>query len=92
MAVIVAEKLERGTAKAETGQVPGKREMLTLPLVGLQLSVPLTVTLEVPCVMVKLLDVVESVHVTAYAGERKAAPIIVTARIERTAMPTNLNL
>jgi hypothetical protein len=58
--------------------------------VASQVSVPLTVMLVVPCVMVD--EERDAVNVHAYAGEREAAPIIVSTKIERTETAMNLNL
>jgi hypothetical protein len=83
-------------AIAPPGHAPDERIVATkAPPVGKvsQVSVPLTVMLEVPCVMV---DDHEGtpvwVHGGAYAGGRKVVPIIVSTRIERITKAIILNL
>ncbi len=80
-------------AIAPPGHAPDERIVATkAPPAGKesQVSVPLTPTLEVPCVMVDEEREAVWVHGGAYTGERKVAPIIVNTRIERTVTIMNL--
>jgi len=68
---------------AEPGHVASMTTSTAVPG-GSQVSVPVTVTLGVPCVMVDEERVAEcEPEAHAYAGESERAPIIVSARIER---------
>jgi hypothetical protein len=73
--------------------VPASRKTFNVPAAGgdSQPSVPVTVMLGVPCVMVDEERTAVKGHV-AYAGERTVAPTIVSTRIESTATPMNLNV
>ena len=68
---------------AEPGHVASMTTSTAVPR-GSQVSVPVTVTLGVPCVMVdgdRVLECEPDAH--AYAGESETPPIIVSTRIER---------
>jgi hypothetical protein len=63
------------------GHAPDLRASINIVPGAEQVSVPVTVTLEVPCVTVD--EEREPLKLHAYAGKRKVAPIIVSTRIER---------
>lgn len=73
--------------------VPASRKTFNAPAAGgdSQPSVPVTVMLGVPCVMVDEERTAVKGHV-AYAGERTVAPTIMSTRTERTVTAMNLNL